>query len=298
MKVKANDGSRRHPRIEIQQAMWSLAHYGDKGKEWSLEEKFEQIAKAGFTGIFGSLPAPQDEPLWRRLMEEYGFSFGLESFPATTEDLHTLLKRANDFEVLYVNAQIPDAFIVGQEAINRIQGLMEEANRFGVPFFVETHRGRITQDLLRTIEYVNAIPNMRLTMDLSHYVLAGEMYEFEQADPYFDRLLQRTSSIHARVTNAQQIQIDVGPNGEHPMVEHFVNWWKRGMAYWLKEAEVGDVLPFVCEIGHHYTVTPNYLPGFSWEEHYDRWQQSLVFKRLAKDAWNDVLLKTGRMEQI
>lgn len=292
----ANDGTSVPPRLEMQQALWAVKHYGHGGKEWSLEEKFEQIAKAGFTGIFGGLPSPQEETLWRRLMAEYKFSFGLESFPTEPADLRDLLHRASDFEVLYVNAQIPDAFTVGQAALNRIQGLLEEADRFDVPFFVETHRGTITQDLLRATAYVDALPDMQLTMDLSHYVLAGEMYAFDKADPYFETLLTRTSCIHGRVTNGQQIQIDMGPNGEHPMVAQFVRWWQRGMAHWRQRAVCGDVLPFVCEIGHHYAVTPNYLPGYSWEEHFDRWQQSLVLKRLAEQAWANVLANDGEEE--
>jgi hypothetical protein len=282
---QANDGSGKEPRLEIQQAMWSMSGYGDNRREWSLEEKFERIAAAGFTGIFSRLPDAGEESIWRKLMEEYKFSFGLESFPTAPGELRELLERASDFDVLYVNAQVPDSFTVGRQAIDRLQALMEEAARFDQPFFIETHRGKVTQDLLRTAEYVETLPDMRLTIDFSHYVLAGEMYDFEQAEPYFDQLLARTSSIHGRITNAQQIQIDIGPSGEHPMTDPFIRWWRKGMSYWLEQAGPGDVLPFVCEIGHHYMVTPDYTPSYSWEEHFDRWEQSQVFKRLAERAW-------------
>ncbi|MEH7479636.1 TIM barrel protein [Neobacillus drentensis] len=279
----------RPPQMIIHQSMWSMTNYGTNHKEWSLEEKFEKIAESGFDGIFASLPDPSEEKQWRRLMEQYNFSFGLESFPNNREDLRRLLERAKDFEVQYVNAQVGNSFVIGDEAVILLENLIEEAALSGIPFFVETHRGRITQDLLRTIEYVNRIPNLRLTIDFSHYVLAGEMGAFQTVEPYFEKLLKRTSSIHGRVTNGQQIQIDIG-DGEHPSATPFKNWWEKGMRYWLQQAKDNDFFPFVCEIGHHYTMTPSGLPSKHSDEEKltDRWQQSLVFKRIAENNWNNI----------
>jgi sugar phosphate isomerase/epimerase len=277
------------PQMIIHQSMWSMTNYGTNHKEWSMEEKFEKIAEAGFDGIFASLPDPSKEKHWRRLMEQYNFSFGLESFPNNREDLGRLLERAKDFDIQYVNAQVSNAFVIGEDAVILLENLIEEAALSGIPFFVETHRGRITQDLLRTIEYVKYIPNLRLTVDFSHYVLAGEMGAFQTVEPYFEELLKRTSSIHGRVTNGQQIQIDIG-DGEHPRATPFKNWWEKGMRYWLQQAKDGDVFPFVCEIGHHYTMTPSGLPSKHSDEEKltDRWQQSLVFKRIAENIWDNI----------
>ena len=45
---------------------------------------------------------------------------------------------------------------------------------FGIPVFLETHRGRLTQDLFRTTELLVHFPDIVVTLDLSHYVVAGE----------------------------------------------------------------------------------------------------------------------------
>lgn len=286
---KANDGSISAPRMEIHQAMWAMKRYGDHGSEWPLERKMEEIAAAGFSGIFGGLPEPSEESLWRKLMESYGLNFGLETFPSSARDLREALQRASDFDVLYVNAQVKDAFTTGTEAKELILSLYEEAAKFDLPFFVETHRGRITQDLIRTIDYIHGIPELALTIDLSHYILAGEISTFDKIQPRFQQLLQRTASIHGRVSNAQQIQIDIGENGDHPMVPHFMNWWELGIRSWLSQAGQGDILPFVCEIGHHYAVTPDFLPSaHSDAEISDRWIQSKLYKRIAEQLWQDI----------
>ena len=184
----------------------------------------------------------------------------------------------------YVNAQVQDNFVIGQAAIDLLQGLVEAGKEVGIPFFAETHRGRITQDLHRTVEYVQAIPDLRLTLDFSHYVLAGEMGSYsEKGEALFNELLPRTGSVHARVSNGEQIQVDIGPEGTHPMVEHFKRWWTTGMRHWAGQARPGDIFPFISELGPAgYAIT---LPG-TVREISDRWEQALVFKRIAEECWD------------
>ncbi|MCS7458664.1 TIM barrel protein [Paenibacillus doosanensis] len=285
---KINDGSGRKPRLDIQQSWWAMNGVGNGEREWTVEEKFEKIAEAGFTGILSGIPAPEEQDRWHRLLEEYNLSFGTHAFPYRREDLTPVLRDAKQFGAQYVNAQVMDSFVIGDEAIRLLQSLTEEAAVHGVPFMVETHRARVTQDLHRTADYVNAIPGLRLTIDFSHYVVAGEMTHsgiIEKAEPLLDTLLRRTSALHGRVSNGEQVQVDIGPNGEHGMVEHYLRWWSKGIAYWLQEAQPGDVLPFVSELGPPgYAITSD---GYSCgrAEISDRWQQALVFKRLAEEAW-------------
>ncbi len=258
---------------------------GQENGQWKRNSK--KIAEAGFTGILGSLPEKHEADKWRRLLDEYQFSFGIHSFPSSPEDLRAILGQAKDFGVQYINSQVMGDFLIGQEAIHLLRSLVQEAKEVAIPYYVETHRGRITQDLIRTVDYVKAIPDLRLTIDLSHYVLAGEGCFSQEAEAYFDTLLKRTAAIHARVSNGHQIQIDIGTNGEHPAVERFIRWWETGMSYWRANAKEGDVLPLVCELG-----PPDYsMTRFSTDkptEISDRWEQALVFKRLLEKAWQRV----------
>ncbi|NHN29889.1 TIM barrel protein [Paenibacillus sp. S3N08] len=260
---------------------------GNGQREWTMEEKFEKIAEAGFTGILGALPQPHEAAQWRKLLDQYNLSFGITSFPYKREDLIPILKHAKDFGVQYINSQVMDSFVIDEEAVTLLKELTEEAAAQGVPYFVETHRGRVTQDLLRTVEYVKAIPDLRLTIDLSHYVVAGEMVgSLEKVEPLFDSLLRRTSSIHARVSNGEQVQVDIGPNGEHPMVPSFMRWWIQGITYWLQQAKTSDILPFVIELGPpSYSITTNNFHS-NKQEISDRWQQALVLKSIAEKAWH------------
>ncbi|MDB5054318.1 MAG: Xylose isomerase domain protein barrel [Bacilli bacterium] len=281
-----NDGTNNSPRLEIQQSWWGMIGIGEGGREWTMEEKFAKIAEAGFTGILGGLPEPEEAKLWRRLLDEYKFSFGISVFPSRREDLVPLLKQASDFGVNYVNSQIMDSFVIGDAAEALIRELVDAAAEQKIPYFVETHRGRVTQDLHRTVDYVAAIPDLRLTIDFSHYAVAGEMVnDFDQADALFDRLLRRTSSIHGRISNGEQVQVSIGPDAEHPIVKAYTKIWMKGMGYWLKQAGPGDILPVLPELGPpHYAITTDGY-GKSLHEISDRWQQALLIKGLFEEAW-------------
>ncbi|WP_063891845.1 sugar phosphate isomerase/epimerase family protein [Paenibacillus sp. Soil787] len=273
-------------RLEIQQAWWAMEGLGDGEKEWTMEEKFEKIAEAGFTGIVGFVPASSEAEQWRKLLDRYRFSFGALAFPWNRQDLSAVAKQAKEFGAQYINAQVMDAYVIGAEAERLLNDLVMETREQEVPLYVETHRGRVTQDLHRTIDYVNAIPDLRLTIDLSHYIVAGEINgDIEKVDPYFDILLKRTSCLHARVSNGEQIQIDIGPNGVHPMVKHFMRWWTSAFKYWLEQAKPGESLPVLPELGPpDYAITTQpYLR--SSREVSNRWEQASVLKQLLQQAW-------------
>lgn len=296
----ASDQSISPPRLDIQQSWWAMIGLGNGEREWTIEEKFEKIAEAGFTGIMGRLPEGPDADLWRRLLDDYRFSFGIHSFPGRPEDITQLLKAAKQFGVQYVNSQVMDSFVIGQPAIELLEGLVREGCSAHMPYFVETHRGRVTQDLHRTVEYVKAIPDLRLTIDLSHYIVAGEVTGNDEnvlnrVSELFESLLERTSSIHARVSNGEQVQVDIGPNGEHPMVRHYMDWWQRGIGYWLKDAQPGDLLPFVPELGPpDYAITNPTYASSGRTEISDRWEQALVLKRLGEQAWKLAVQSSGK----
>ncbi|USG67469.1 sugar phosphate isomerase/epimerase [Brevibacillus ruminantium] len=278
------------PRLQVHQSWWAMRGIGDERGEWSLEKKIANIAEAGYSGIMGRLPAPEEAELWRKLLDQYQLEFGIEAFPEDPDEFGTFLQEAKEFGVSYVNAQVKDSFVVGDAAVKRLSGIIQEGKKWNIPVFVETHRGRITQDLLRTVEYAEALPDLRFTIDFSHYVLAGEMLTSqERAEDCFQQLLKRTSCIHGRISNGQQIQVDIGPAGEHPMTERFLAWWKQGMKNWRQEAQHGDVLPFVCELGPVPYAIDRY--GFctnKMEEISNRWEQGLVLKQLALQAWREV----------
>lgn len=287
-----NDGTFGAPRLELQQSWWAMGQLGEHGKEWTMEQKFEKIAEAGYAAISAAVPPPEEWQEWHRLLDRYKLGFNAIAFPSRVEDIVRSMEESSQFgSVQYMNLQVMDGFVIDPQATELLSGLLSRAKEAGMPTFIETHRGTITQDLIRTAAYVRELPELRLMIDLSHYVVAGELNgSLARAEEYFAVLLERTAGIHARVSNGEQVQIDVGPEGDHPMLPHFERWWRAGMRSWLRQAQPGDVLPFVTELGPpgYYAITQRTAEGKEMEIS-DRWQQALLFKRLAEAQWQQAL---------
>ncbi|MCK9862834.1 sugar phosphate isomerase/epimerase [Paenibacillus sp. ATY16] len=294
-----NDGSSRPPRMDIQQSWWAMIGLGENGREWTMEEKFEKIAEAGFTGISATMPPEREYEQWHRLLDKHRFSFSTIAFPANVKDILDTLEAAKHFgRVQYINSQVMDAFIIGDEAVQLLEGLLEASSEAGIPQFIETHRGRITQDLLRTTDYVRALPQLKLIIDLSHYVVGGELDgTHSRSEAEFDVLLQRTAGIHGRISNGEQVQVDM-VNGDHPMVKHFKRWWRKGMLNWYANAVPGDILSFIPELGPPGYAITRVVENGREVETTDRWQEALLLKQIAEELWNEVVAEASNPQAI
>lgn len=283
---------------------WGMNGLGaqNDGNEWSMEEKVRYIAEAGYDGINGMLPEGKEAEQWHRLLDKYNLSYSVNAYPKTAEELDVFLRKAKSFgKVDFVNVQVMRPFLVGEQAVQLLADMTELSRSAGIPVYIETHRGTITQDLLRTVEYAERLPELDLTIDFSHYIVAGEMRTVsDEAEDLLQKLLSRTKSIHARVSNGEQIQIDIpmlASEGkeiagvrefEEPMLKHFQRWWLGGMRSWRQAAKDDEVLPFICELGPPpYAITVRGKDSVEYEVS-DRWTQALQFARVARSLWHRV----------
>ncbi|MEH7493000.1 sugar phosphate isomerase/epimerase family protein [Neobacillus niacini] len=294
--------TKREPRLEVLMSWWGMSGLGAQngaGDEWSMEEKVRRIAEAGYDGINGMLPEGKEAEQWHRLLDQYNLSYSVNAYPKTAEELDVFLSKAKSFgRVDFVNVQVIRPFLVGDQAVQLLADMAEMSRSAGIPAYIETHRGTITQDLLRTVEYAEHLPQLELTIDFSHYAVAGEMRTVsDEAEELLQKLLSRTKSIHARVSNGEQVQIDipmfesVGEGEiefEDPMLKHFQRWWLEGMWNWRQAAKEDEVLPFICELGPPpYAITMRGTDGVQREVS-DRWTQALLFARIARSLWERV----------
>jgi hypothetical protein len=276
-----NDGSDRAPRLRLSHSLWSLRGLPIDGEEWTLAEKFRRVREAGFEAVECWL-TPENEAEVKAALDAEGLRLALGHHPHSLEDTKRTVAQAKRLGADYLFAQPGTAFTPFAEAVALIRDGWAHASDEGVPYFLETHRNAATETLPATLRLLEAIPDIRITADLSHFFLVGEFYGWE-AERLPERLapvLERVSSLHGRISNGEQIQVDVGDgSGQTPQM--MVGIWAQAMAAWLREARPGDVLPFASELGPpRYAIT---LPD--GREFSDRWEQSLVMKRLAEQAW-------------
>jgi len=280
--ARLNDGSANPPRLRVQHSLWSLRRLPmNAEREWTLDQKFARVKAAGFDAVECWL-TDDNELEHRQALDRHGLRLVLGHRPFTLGDVRATVERAVRLGADFVFAQPADAFTPLEQVAALVRDGRALAADRGLPLFVETHRNNFTENLPQTLALVEAVPDIRFTADLSHFVVVGEFYgwEEERAAERLAPVLERTSHIHGRISNGEQVQVDVG-DGSGQTAQFFVELWAGAMRHWLRGAAPGDVLPFASELGPpRYAIT---LPD--GREFSDRWEQSLVMKRLAEQAW-------------
>ncbi len=293
--LNANDASKEPPRLMLVQAMWGMIGLPSKDKEWPLEEKVRLIKEAGFDAADQfDKGTPEATPQEKGLIEafdKYGLRAGYHTVINSLDEFPAAIATAKRRKSLYVDVHVGNYFTPENEAMNLLSAMADEAKRAHLAMMVQTHRGRVTQDLHRTIAYAEAIPDLRFCLDLSHYFVAGEIggQLSPQAEQAFDVLLKRASMLDGRVSNGEQVQIDIGADGDTAHAKYFAQLWKRAMVNWLRSAKPGDLFVFRVELGP---------PGYSilemdGKEMSNRWEQAKVFRALAERIWNEAVAETG-----
>jgi hypothetical protein len=285
----------------IVQSMWGMTGLPTRPMpnpgvtEWSLEEKLTRIAEAGFDGI--DVPVPENADDERRVQDVHS-RFGLETVLLLftgTDSMDTLDRAvtvARRTKSPWLDVHVGSYLVPEEDARRFLSDMVERARRQGVAVLVQTHRGRVTQDLLRTVAYAKAVPGIRFCLDLSHYFVAGEIGGrlTPDADALIDVLIERASMLDGRVSNGEQVQIDMGSQADNKPTQYFAELWKRAMIAWLTHAGAGDVFIFRVELG-----PPSYsILDLNGREISDRWEQATLMRALVERLWNEAVRETGR----
>jgi hypothetical protein len=272
--------------LRVYQSLWATELRSPGVPEAPVAERFARVREAGFDGMAIDLGAMNIEAA-RSLVPEFGRT-GLKglltAFPSSIEELRPALRLGKDIGspfVIVVGQVMPLA--VGEMA-EVIKAWLAIADQERVPIQFETHRNCITNDLFSTLLLLDAVPEMRLSADLSHYVVDREMMHPISTDyqAYVDRVLDRSDSFQGRVANRCQIQLPLHFPQHRVWVDTFLDWWRRGFASWRRRAAEDQDCIFLCELGpRDYAITDE-----NGEELSDRWSEALLLKEWAAACWD------------
>jgi hypothetical protein len=270
--------------LRVYQSLWATEKRRAGVPERPVAERFDAVKQAGYDGVAIDLGA-LDLAAARGCVREYartGLSGLLTAFPTSIEALRPALHLAKDIGAPFV-------IVVGQvmplavhDMIPVVRDWLRVAAQESMPIQFETHRNCITNDLFATLQLLDAVPEMRLSADLSHYVVDREMMQPISAamQDYVLRVLQRSDSFQGRVATRNQIQVPIAFPQHRDWLETFLGWWREGLRQWRGRSP-GEDLVFLCELG-----PPNYaITDANGDELSDRWQEALELKRLARALW-------------
>ncbi|OBP75098.1 hypothetical protein BAE42_30735 [Mesorhizobium loti] len=169
-------------------------------------------------------------------------------FPKTIGDLKPVLENAAEFGVHHINLQ-PDVRPRRiQECVPLLEGCRRLADEAGIQVYIETHRDRMTTDLLFTLDLLDCFPDLRLFGDISHFVV-GREFPWPIADDHheqIDRILDNSWAFHGRVATREQVQIEITYPQHKMCVDQFLHWWEYAFRSWRKRAGENDTVAFTC----------------------------------------------------
>jgi len=272
-------------RLEIFQSLWAMEQRRPGVPERPMEENFRLAAEAGYHGLCID-PAVHEIEDSRKLMPLYrhfGLKCMVNAFPGTVEDLRPLLDLAVEMDACLVNVIGQVMPLTVAEGVPVIRQWMRDAERAGVPLLFETHRDCTLNDLHYTLQLIEAVPEMRLCADLSHYVIDREMrLPLSDRDrEHMHSIMERSDCFQGRIANREQIQVQIGFPQHQAWVEQFKAWWQEGIGMWRLRAGDDAALVFLCELG----PPPYAMTDGNQQELSDRWQEALTIKGWVESIW-------------
>ena len=273
-------------KLLVYQSMWAMERRRPDGAEWSLEEKLEMIREAGFDGAgvrFFDFDYAREVTDFLR---ENSLSWQAQCYPQSVDDLKPIIEHVQELGADHINLQ-PDVKPYRlEDCIPYIEGWRRLAGDAGIALHIETHRDRMTTDLFFTLHLLDCFPDLRLTGDLSHYVVGREFAWPVSAENHalMHRIVDNCWGFHGRVASREQVQIQIGFPHHKDWVELFMGWWARGFRGWRQRAPEDATFTFLCELGpREYAMT-----GPDGYELSDRWDESKQMMAMVRDLWQTI----------
>jgi sugar phosphate isomerase/epimerase len=163
-------------RLEVFQALWAMQQRRPGVPERLVEQSFAMIAEAGYDGVgidLGVTPLEQAVAL-APLFPRYRLGCLITAFVKTLDGLNPVLDLARRLDARHVNLIGQVMPLSAEATVPVARRWMEMAAAAGVELQFETHRNSITNDMFATLQLLDAVPEMVISADLSHYVVGRE----------------------------------------------------------------------------------------------------------------------------
>jgi hypothetical protein len=270
-------------KLLVYQSLWAMERRRPDRLEWSLQQKLEMIRDAGFDGAGVRFFDYQYAKEVTDFLRAHDMTWQAQCYPKSVDDLKPIIEHVKELGADHINLQ-PDVRPYRlQECIPYIEGWRRLAHDAAIPVHIETHRDRMTTDLFFTLHLLDCFPDMRLTADISHYVVGREFAwpVSEENHGLMHRILDHAWGFHGRVASREQVQIQISFAHHKEWVDLFLGWWEYGFRSWRRRAPNDATLTFLCELGpREYAMT-----GPDGYELSDRWEEAKMMMSMIRALW-------------
>jgi sugar phosphate isomerase/epimerase len=180
---------------------------------------------------------------------------------------------------LYINCHSGRDYFTYEQGKTFIDHTIALAKSTGIKICHESHRSRLLYSAPVARHYIETIPDLRITFDVSHWCNVHESLLDDQSETV-NLALQRVDHIHARVGHAEGPQVNDprAPEWDHAVKAHFA-WWDKVVE--LKKQK-GDTLTILTEFG-----PPDYMPTLPYTRQplADQWAVNVYMMQQIKNRY-------------
>ena len=219
----------------------------------SLDDFCSKIKKDGYDGAELWCPANEEE---RQALisnfSKYDLKFGFlvgghePDFEKHFQQFRSSLEIAATLKPLYINCHSGRDHFSFEQNKTFIDLTTDVSGRSSVPVYHETHRSRILYSAPVSKQFMEKIPDLRLTLDISHWCNVHESLLEDQKETV-SLAINRTGHIHARIGHPEGPQVNDprAPEWKNIVEAHF-NWWDQVVE---KKKKEGKRLTILTEFG-------------------------------------------------
>jgi sugar phosphate isomerase/epimerase len=180
---------------------------------------------------------------------------------------------------LYINCHSGRDYFSYEQGKTFIDHTTTLAKSTGIKICHETHRSRLLYSSPVARHYMETIPELRITFDVSHWCNVHESLLEDQPETV-DMTLQRVDHVHARIGHAEGPQVNDprAPEWGHAVKAHFA-WWDKIVE--MKKHK-GEVLTVLTEFG-----PPDYMPTLPYTRQplADQWAVNVYMMQLIRNRY-------------
>lgn len=245
------------PTVPVKEGFELLFMQTDWGFAGSREEFCAAAKKEGYEGIEVWWPgdkAEDQKELFDAVKKhnlQIGFLCGgyqtvaVEHFELFRKNLDAIC--ANTYQKpVYINCHSGKDYFTYEQNKVFIDYTTAKTKETGIPIYHETHRGRMLFATTVAKDFAERNPELRLTLDISHWCNVHEGLLADQKETV-DFLLNRVDHIHSRIGHAQGPQVNDprAPEWEQVVNAHLA-WWDKVVA---RKKQNGSRMTILTEFG-------------------------------------------------
>lgn len=256
-----------------QQGFKLLVFATNWGYTGSWEEFASKIKKLSYDGAELWFPADATErnqilSAFSKHGLQIGFLIGSgeRNYQKHLDQFRASLEGAASQKPVYINCHSGRDHFSFDQNRKFIELTAQVSRSSGVPVYHETHRSRILYAAPVARQFIETLPDLRITFDVSHWCNVHESLLTDQEDT-LSKTLQRVDHIHARIGHAEGPQVNDprAPEWKEAVEAHFA-WWDTVVTRKKRE---GKLMTFLTEFG-----PMDYMPSLPYTRQpvADQWE--------------------------